>query len=145
MLYYEDLILKKILTTPLSDPITKKIIEDYVKLTGDGHNSHTTLEFNQKFGYNSLFIAGNLIIPLSEGLVYKNNLYHVFIIREINLEFKNPLYVDDKISIRDLIRNKKEVNSDKYGLVRILRMIKNQHERIIATGEVSYLIEKRSK
>ena len=140
-LYFEDLNIGDKFESKLSRILTEEDNIKYVELTEDYFPSHLDKEFNKKFNYNNVFISGNLLSNIADGLAYRDIKYKLIEYRgEDKKKWKNHLFPGDRIYIIDEIINKNKLNKNR-GLIKIKREVKNQKHKLILSLIKKYTIE----
>lgn len=150
IIYFEDLeeLVKNtaVRESDFCEPLTRKLVEDYVNWSSDDAISHTSRSYNLLYDHKDVFIPGLVISVLAEVLFRKSYPYFVHIIRGFNVKLLRPLYPGDKIKIREFgieLKNQDYLIFENSSPVSCKRKIINQDNEITALFNIDYLIKRR--
>tara|TARA_X000001036_G_scaffold235546_1_gene219847 strand:+ start:23 stop:445 length:423 start_codon:yes stop_codon:yes gene_type:complete len=116
--------------------ITKKLIEDFAKISGDFNPLHMNEQYSKKSKFGRRICHGMLLSSFFSKLIGmylpgKNALYF-----SQNLNFMEPCFMDDKIFVRGEVVDK----SESTRMIKIKTTIKNEEEKILIEGIAQVLV-----
>ena len=148
-LYFQDLQKfakeHRLLKTPLSQKLSRDIINGYISLTKDNHRSHTEENYNHLLGYSDVFIPGFLIPGLAEGYFKQFYSYALHMNLGFKSRFKRPLFPGDSIQVIDEIievKDDKRLIIDNSNPVKIIRKVINQDNNLTSIITLDYSIRR---
>jgi 3-hydroxybutyryl-CoA dehydratase len=116
--------------------ITKKLIEDFAKISGDFNPLHMDEQYAKKSKFGRRICHGMLLSSFFSKLIGmylpgKNALYF-----SQNLNFMEPCFMDDKIFVRGEVIDK----SESTRMIKIKTTIKNEEEKLLIEGIAQVLV-----
>ena len=116
--------------------ITKKLIEDFAKISGDFNPLHMDEHYAKKSKFGRRVCHGMLLSSFFSKLIGmylpgKNSLYF-----SQNLNFMEPCFMDDKIFVRGEVVDK----SESTRMIKIKTTIKNEEEKLLIEGIAQVLV-----
>ena len=118
--------------------VTEKMTESFAELSGDYNPIHIDQEYASKTKFGKKICHGMLLASFFSRLIGmyipgKNALYF-----SQSLNFKNPCFINDKITIVGLVIEKKSSTQ----MIKLKTTIKNLKNQIILDGEAKVLVRK---
>ena len=118
--------------------VTEKMTESFAELSGDYNPIHIDQEYASKTNFGKKICHGMLLASFFSRLIGmyipgKNALYF-----SQSLNFKNPCFINDKITIVGLVIEKKSSTQ----MIKLKTTIKNLKNQIILDGEAKVLVRK---
>ena len=112
--------------------VTEKMLRSFFEITGDNNPLHCDENYSKECGYRTKVCYGMLTASFLSTLagVYlpgKNSLIH-----GIDIEFPNPVYVGDKLTITGKVSKK----DDKFKCIIVKVIILNQHNQKVCRGKM---------
>lgn len=116
--------------------ITKKLIEDFAKISGDFNPLHMDEQYAKKSKFGRRICHGMLLSSFFSKLIGmylpgKNALYF-----SQNLNFMEPCFMDDKIFVGGEVIDK----SESTRMIKIKTTIKNEEEKLLIEGIAQVLV-----
>lgn len=124
------------LSASFSVVITKKMVEDFLQLSGDFNPLHSDETYAHSTKFGKIVVPGMLLASFFSRLVGmhipgKNSLY-----MSQTLQFKQPTFVSDVVAIRGEVT----AVSKKLGLITMATTVENnQSGTLLLTGEAKVL------
>ena len=142
---YEDLEIGHTWTSN-SRLISQEDINSFAGFTGDSNPVHVDLCYAGRSSYEKPIAHGYLTISLAAGLVYQLGLDRVtsHAILGLNWRLTNVVYPDDSIRVElRLISRRGSKSQPDYGIIERRYDVLNQHNKIVAVGDIAMLIMRR--
>jgi len=111
--------------------ITQPLVDDFAKISGDSSPIHVNEEYAKSTKFGKRIIHGMLLASFLSRMVGmylpgKNALYS-----SQTLEFRNPCFIGDKITVLSTVTDKSESTK----IIKIESKISNQQKDILLYGE----------
>ena len=111
--------------------ITQSLVDDFAKISGDYSPIHMNEEFAKLTKFGKKIVHGMLLASLLSRMVgmYLPGKYALY--SSQTLEFHNPCFVGDKITVSSIVNDKSESTK----IIKIVSKIKNEKIDILLYGE----------
>ena len=111
--------------------ITQSLVDDFAKISGDYSPIHMNEEFAKSTKFGRKIVHGMLLASLLSRMVgmYLPGKYALY--SSQTLEFHNPCFVGDKITVSSIVNDKSESTK----IIKIETKITNKNKDILLYGE----------
>ena len=111
--------------------ITQSLVDDFAKISGDYSPIHMNEEFAKLTKFGKKIVHGMLLASLLSRMVgmYLPGKYALY--SSQTLEFHNPCFVGDKITVSSIVNDKSESTK----IIKIETKITNKNKDILLYGE----------
>ena len=111
--------------------ITQSLVDDFAKISGDYSPIHMNEEFAKSTKFGRKIVHGMLLASLLSRMVgmYLPGKYALY--SSQTLEFHNPCFVGDKITVSSIVNDKSESTK----IIKIESKITNEKKDILLYGE----------
>tara|TARA_Y100001936_G_scaffold172728_1_gene169170 strand:- start:1234 stop:1665 length:432 start_codon:yes stop_codon:yes gene_type:complete len=119
------------LTKEFQVNITQSLVDDFAKISGDFSPIHVDDEFAKSTKFGRKIVHGMLLASLLSRMVgmYLPGKYALY--SSQTLEFHNPCFVGDKITVSSIVNDKSESTK----IIKIESKITNEKKDILLYGE----------
>ena len=119
------------LTKEIDVIITQSLVDDFAKISGDYSPIHMNEEFAKSTKFGRKIVHGMLLASLFSRMVgmYLPGKYALY--SSQTLEFHNPCFVGDKITVSSIVNDKSESTK----IIKIESKITNEKKDILLYGE----------
>lgn len=126
--------------------VTEAYVVAFAGVSGDHFDIHVDDEFAVAAGFSGRVAHGLLGLAMADGL--KNRA--VVRLKGIaslgwNWSFREPLMIDDRISARVTVKDKRPTRRSDRGIVTLFFDVVNQHSRTIQNGETMLLVRRKEQ
>ena len=119
------------LTKEIDVIITQSLVDDFAKISGDYSPIHMNEEFAKSTKFGRKIVHGMLLASLFSRMVgmYLPGKYALY--SSQTLEFHNPCFVGDKITVSSIVNDKSESTK----IIKVESKITNEKKDILLYGE----------
>ncbi len=146
-LFLDDVAAGMEFVSPLSDPISDEMVRRYCDLSGDAFAIHTDDDFARRCGLEGAIVPGNLIIAIATGLIYRTGYLSesLFVQGSKSVTFLRPLYIGERVFVRDRIISVASKPLKAHGRVVIDRVVFNEPRVPVMRIDQDYRVFKRNE
>tara|TARA_A100001037_G_C15033777_1_gene582230 strand:- start:310 stop:741 length:432 start_codon:yes stop_codon:yes gene_type:complete len=119
------------LTKEFNITITQSLVDDFAKISGDFSPIHTNEEFAKTTKFGRKIVHGMLLSSFLSRMVgmYLPGKYALYSTQ--TLEFHNPCFIGDKITVSSIVNDKSESTK----IIKIESKITNKKNQLLLCGE----------
>jgi len=147
-LYYDDLEEGQSWTSPRRT-VTEADVVQFASLSGDFNALHTDAIFAADHPFGQRAAHGMLTLSIASGLTTRMPVYRLmdgarYALTELRCRWRKPVFIGDTIHVELRIGTKTE-SQKRPGTGKVLmhRIIKNQHDDVVAESEWTTLMRRR--
>lgn len=125
--------------------VTANDVSNFADLTGDRNPLHLDPEYARSTPFRRCIAHGLLGLSLAGGLSLEAPRVRVVAFMGIeNWEFRNALYIDEVIRVRQRVLSKERYGRGRRGIVRWRVEVLMRDERVAQSGIIALLVEARN-
>ena len=127
--------------------VTQEDINRFAETTGDTNPIHIDLDYASRSSFKGTIVHGYLTIALAAGLIYQLDLDRVtsHAILGLNWRLKRAVMANDSIHVvLNLTSRRPSGSQPTFGIVERRYDVYNQDNEVVAVGDVTMLIMKRT-
>lgn len=148
MKYYEDYAIGQYAESQ-GRTVTEADVVNFSNLSWDHKALHTDAEFaKQNTPFGKRVAHGMLGLTIASGLIAGMELFKdiaVFAFTKFTWEFKKPVFIGDTLKVKVKIIEKEDIPAKDRGIIRMLRTVINQKDKVVQEGVSEMIIYKRGK
>ncbi len=129
--------------------VTEADVVNFSNLSWDHKPLHTDKEFaKQNTPFGRRVAHGMLGLMIASGLIAGMEIFKdiaVFAFTKFTWEFKKPVFIGDTLKVRVKIIEKEDIPAKDRGIIRMVRTVLNQKDKVVQEGISEMIIYKRGK
>jgi len=141
-MYFEEFEIGDKMASP-GRTVTETDIVQFCGLSGDFNELHTNTEYAQRTIFGQRVVHGLLGLAIASGLAgrlgFMEGTAQAFM--GLDWKFKRPIFIGDTISVRAIVKSKKQVRRLGGGVVVLDVAVMNQRDEAVQEGKWTVLIK----